>query len=84
MDYSQSTISDMGGFIEEIHKLTKELQVEAHKLKKTEEIFIGLTLLLASATSTAIFLCAPSKLTFTTGFSTIENSIKKIRMLTMK
>ena len=82
--YSKTAISDMGGYIEEIYKLTKELQVESYKLKNKEVIFGGLTLLLASATSTAIFICAPSKLTFTAGLSTIENSIEKIRMLTMK
>lgn len=58
------------------------LNKEFKKLKKPGEIFQGMTLLLVSAASTATFVCAPKKTSFSACLNTIKISIENIESLT--
>lgn len=84
IDRNSMIINELEKYIDEIQNLTNNLSIASKKLQNSEEIFVGITFLLASAASAATFTCAPSKTSYSASLMTIENSIFNIRLLTKK
>ena len=82
IDQNDRIIDEMMKYLDEIFNSMIILNKEFKKLKKSEEIFHGITLLLGSAASTATFVRAPKKTSFSACLSTIKNSIENIESLT--
>lgn len=84
VDRNTMIINELEKYIDEIQNLTNNLSLASKKLQKSEEIFVGISFLLASAASASTFTCAPSKTSYLASIITIECSIENIKLLNKK
>ena len=82
MDASNQIIDNLDQYLSEIEESTVRLNDVSQKLKSAEEIFSGITFILASAAAIATFATAPSKNTFISAFDMVKQAIKSIGGIT--
>lgn len=78
LDASHQIIDDMDQYLSKIEESTKKLNEVSEKLKSAENIFSGITLILASAAAIATFVSAPSKNTFLSALGMVKEAVRSI------
>lgn len=82
MDTANTIIDNMDEYIVQIEDSSNQLMEVSEKLQNSQQIFKGITFVLASAAALATFIAAPSKTTFSAAFGSISGAVKSISKIT--